>query len=312
MRVLITGITGFVGSHLADFLSAGDGVEVYGLARRVARGKRRIYSCDIADAKHLEKLVRFVRPERIFHLAAQAGVPASWEFPAKTFEQNITGTVNLLEAVRKHCPAAIVQLTGSAHEYGIPPKNIARINETVPMNPMSPYAVSKIAQDRLAELYFRRYQMNIVRTRGFNQIGPRQSADFVTASLARQIALIEAGRQKPQIMVGNLDSVRDYADVRDMVRAYWLALEKGKAGEVYNIATGRGHTVAEVLDIYLKFSHVKIQIKKDPKRLRAQDLPRLVGNPAKFMKQTGWRPRIRLKDSLCDILNDWRYRVTHG
>lgn len=313
MRILITGITGFVGSHLSDFLSVRTDLEVHGLARRPKpAGRARVHACDIADAARLDRVVRSIRPDRVFHLAAQAAVPASWENPVGTFEQNVCGTLNLLDAVRRHCPAALVSLTGSAHEYGIPPKGVRFIDESVPMNPMSPYAVSKIAQDRLADLYVRRYRLQIVRTRGFNQIGPRQSADFVAASLARQVALIEAGKQAPRILVGNLTAVRDYTDVRDMARAYWLALEKGKPGEAYNIATGRGHSVRDLLDRYLEMSRVKISVKKDPARVRSQDLPRLVGNPRKFTARTGWKPAIPFEDSLRDILNDWRQRVTHG
>ena len=309
MRILITGITGFVGGHLADFLSGKKDIEVHGLAQHAGNTKKRIYACDIRDQKKLEAIVQKVKPDRIFHLAAQASVPFSWEYPRETFEQNLMGTVNLLEAVRKSGISPGIQIAGSAHEYGIPPKNITRIHEEVPLNPISLYAVSKVSQDFLACQYASHFGMNIVRTRGFNHIGPRQSADFVTSSFARQIALMEAGRQKPLLMTGNLDTARDYTDVRDAVEAYWLAVEKGKIGEVYNIASGKAHSARQILNSYLKMTKVKIMIKQEASRVRRSDIPRLVGDARKFFRRTGWKPRIPLEESLADILNFWREKI---
>ena len=312
MRALITGITGFVGGHLADYLNTQKGVEVYGISRHNGQGNWRGYACDMRDAKKVEKLIRQIKPDRIFHLAGQASVPLSWSDPKGTFEENLISTVNLLEAVLKARLGPRIQLAGSAHEYGIPPKPMRRIDESAPMNPLSPYAVSKVSQDFLACQYARRFNMKIVRTRAFNHVGPGQSEAYVTSSMARQIALIEAGHQKPEILAGNLDTIRDYTDVRDVVRAYWLALEKGKAGEAYNIASGRGHSAREILELYLKLTPVKIKVRQDPGRLRQDDLARLVGNPGKFIRRTGWKPKINFKDSLKDILNFWRKKVKNG
>ena len=311
MKALITGITGFAGRHLADFLSARKGVEVHGLSRTGDRSSKNIHACDVQDAAKVGKLILKIRPDRIYHLAAQSSVAYSWEHPKETFEQNLMGTLNVLDAARRLPRAPRIQLAGSAQEYGIPPKNKKIIDENVPMNPLSPYSVSKVSQDLMACQYVLHYGMKIVRTRAFNHIGPGQAADFVTSSFARQVARIEAGLQRPEIFVGNLDSVRDYTDVRDMVRAYWYALEKGEEGEVYNIASGDGRTVREILDVYLKLSPAKIAVKVDPARVRANDLPRLVGDSRKFRRRTGWAPRISLETSLNDVLAFWREKTKH-
>lgn len=309
MRILITGITGFAGGHLADLLSAKKGVRVYGLSRRPARSQKRVYACDMRDSRKLEKILKGVKPDRIFHLAAQSSVTLSWEDPKRTFEQNLMGALNLFEAARKICPRARIQVAGSAQEYGIPPNKLRRIDEAVPVNPLSPYAISKAAQDFLACQYSAHYGMRLIRTRAFNHIGPRQSPNFVTSNFARQIALIEAGCQKPEILVGDLEAVRDYTDVRDVVRAYWMILEKGKPGDVYNIASGQGCTARQILNIYLKLSPVKIRIRQERSRLRVNDLARLVGDPRKLALATGWKARIPLERSLEDILNFWREKI---
>ncbi len=309
MRVLITGITGFVGGHLAHFLSTKKGLQIYGLSRRHSDPKKKIYSCDIRDGKKVEALVRRIKPEQIYHLAAVSSPSFSWENPKETFENNLIGTLNLLEAVRRSKISTQIHIAGSAYEYGIPKKAVASIDETMPLEPLSPYAVSKVAQDHLACQYFHHYGLSLVRTRAFNHIGPGQSAQFVTASFARQIARIEQGLQEPLLRVGNLDGVRDYTDVRDVVRAYHLALEKGKRGEVYNIASNQGHTIRQILDIFKALSPVKIRVQQDPALLRRHDFPRLVGNSKKFNLQTGWRPKIALEKSLEDILHYWRGQV---
>ncbi len=310
MRILITGITGFAGRHLTDFISGRPGAKVYGISRG-RQADKKIYACDLRDAKKISAIVKAVKPDRVFHLAAQSSVQLSWKEPSDTFEQNLMGTLNLLEAVRQFSPRAKVQIAGSAQEYGVPPKKTARLDERAPVNPQSPYAVSKVAQDLLASQYGLQYGLQIVRTRAFNHIGPGQSPDFLAASLARQIARIEAGKQNPVILAGNLDTVRDYTDVRDMARAYWLALEKGQPGEVYNIASGRGYSARQILNSYLELSRVKITVKADPARMRANDLSRLVGDARKFTRRTGWKPRIPVKTTLLDTLNYWRQKVRH-
>lgn len=297
MRVLVTGLDGFVGGHLADFLARQKGVEVSGL------------ECDIRDAAAVERRMARLRPDRIFHLAAQSFVPASWDDPAETLMVNTMGSLHLLEAVKKLGLKARVQVAGSSDQYGaVSPKNLP-IREDCPMDALSPYGVSKVAQDLLAEQYFLHYKIAVVRTRAFSHIGPRQREDFAASNFARQIALAEAGKQEPVIRVGDLGTVRDFTDVRDMARAYWLALERGKPGEAYNIGSGRGRKISELLGILVSKSRVKIRVMKDPSRMRTSDIPRFVCDVRKFRKATGWKPEIPIERSLADILDHWRGRV---
>jgi len=250
-----------------------------------------------------------VRPDYVFHLAAQSFVPASWTSPAATFEINVVGSCNLFEAIRAAKIDPIIQIACSSEEYGLVKKDEVPIKETNPLRPLSPYGVSKLAMDFMGYQYFQSYGMRIIRTRAFNHTGPRRGEVFVCSSFAKQIAEIEAGIKKPILLVGNLEAIRDFTDVRDMVKAYWLAVLKGKPGEVYNIASGRGVKISWVLDKLLSFSKVKITVKKDPARMRPSDVPILIGEAKKFRKQTGWEPKIKLEQTLKDILNYWRKRV---
>ena len=237
MRVLITGFTGFVGSHLADYLVARGDVEIFGTHRWRSRmenvehlGDRvRRVECDLRDAGAVRRLLGEVRPDRIFHLAAQSYVPTSWLAPGETLNGNVQGQVNLFEAIRDLDLPTRVQIAGSSEEYGLVLPHEVPLREDSPLRPLSPYAVSKVAQDLLAYQYWKSYQLHVVRTRGFNHTGPRRGEVFVTSNFARQIAEIEKGIREPVVRVGNLESVRDFTDVRDMVRAYWLALERGDA-----------------------------------------------------------------------------------
>ncbi|MCG2677860.1 GDP-mannose 4,6-dehydratase [bacterium] len=317
MKVLITGITGFVGSHLADFLLEKGGIEVYGIERWRSRteniehikDKIALMGCDIRDASSVKKLIKKIKPERIFHLAAQSFVPTSWHAPQETLTTNIIGELNVFEAVRELGVNPLIQIAGSSEEYGLVKEDELPIKETNPLRPLSPYAVSKVGQDLLGYQYYKSYGLNIIRTRGFNHSGPRRGEVFVCSDFARQIARVEKGKQEPVISVGNLEAIRDFTDVRDMVRAYWLATEKGKPGEVYNICSGKGYKIKEVLDILLGLAKEKIEIKKDPKRMRPSDVPTLVGDSAKFRKATGWKPEIPFEKTMKDLLNYWRERT---
>jgi GDP-4-dehydro-6-deoxy-D-mannose reductase len=217
--------------------------------------------------------------------------------------------VNLFEAMRDLELPARVHIAGSSEEYGLVLPEEVPIREENPLRPLSPYAVSKVAQDLLAYQYWQSYRLHTVRTRGFNHTGPRRGEVFVTSSFARQIAEIEKGLRDPVVLVGNLESVRDFTDVRDMVRAYWLALEQGGAGEVYNICSGRGYTARQVLDILLDLAHVKVRVQEDPARMRPSDVTLLVGDCSKFQNVTGWRPTIPFEVTLKDLLEHWRSRV---
>ena len=315
-RALITGITGFVGSHLAEFLIK-ENIEVYGTSRwrsktdNIDHIKNNIHlqEADLLDAHSLYSIIDKIRPDFVFHLAAQSYVVTSWASPANTMEVNITGAVNLFEAVRKAGIDIPIQIACSSEEYGKVMKNEIPIKETNPLRPLSPYAVSKIAMDYLGYQYNESYGLKIIRTRGFNHTGPRRGDVFAESTFAKQIAEIEKNKREPIVLVGNLEAERDYTDVRDMVRGYYLAVIKGVPGEVYNICTGRAWKIKKVLDFLLNLSKVKITVKTDPERLRPSDVPVLIGDNTKFVKQTGWEPKIPFEKTLEDLLNYWREKV---
>jgi GDP-4-dehydro-6-deoxy-D-mannose reductase len=222
---------------------------------------------------------------------------------------NITGQTNLFEAVRYLGLDPVIQLACSSEEYGMVYPDEVPIREDNPLRPLSPYAVSKVAQDMMGYQYFQSYGLKTVRTRGFNHTGPRRGDVFVTSNFCKQIASIEHGLQEPVIKVGNLEAVRDFTDVRDMVRAYWLAVTKAKPGEVYNVATGNGITIQALLDKLLALSKVKVRVEPDPARMRPSDVVRLVGDSSKFRNDTGWAPEIPFDQTIADLLQYWRERL---
>ena len=318
MNVLITGITGFAGSHLAEYLLAEQPqVKIFGTYRWRSRtenidtlkGQVTLVEADMRDYTSMHRVLDQVRPEAIFHLAAQSFVPSSWTAPAETLNTNISGQTNLFEAVRALGLDPVIQIACSSEEYGLVLPDEVPIRETNPLRPLSPYAVSKVAQDMMAYQYFQSYGLRAIRTRGFNHTGPRRGDVFVTSNFAKQIATIEAGQQEPVIRVGNLDAVRDFTDVRDMVRAYWLAVTKGKPGEVYNIATGQGITIRELLDRLLALSRTEVRVEVDPARLRPSDVEILIGDSSKFRADTGWEPRVPFEQTLSDTIDYWRQRL---
>lgn len=318
MRVLITGITGFAGSHLADYILANHpDVEVFGTIRWRSRkenilhieDKISLVEADLKDMVSLKKCLAEIKPDRIFHLAAQSFVPTSWKCPAETFAINSIGEINLFESVLSLELDPKIHVAGSSEEYGLVSPDELPMKETNPLRPLSPYAVSKVAQDLLAWQYFRSYGLRAVRTRGFNHTGPRRGEVFICSTFAKQIAEIEKGKREPVIYAGNLEAKRDFTDVRDIVRAYWLVLEKGKDGEVYNIGTGKAYEMKEVLDVLFSLSKANVKIEVDPQRLRPSDVPILISDSSKFVKLTGWKPEIPFRDSLQDLLNYWRERV---
>jgi GDP-4-dehydro-6-deoxy-D-mannose reductase len=315
MRVLITGITGFAGSHLVDYCLARKDVEVCGIQRWRSRTENIehclsdfcMYECDVRDASSVRDVIEQIKPDWIFHLAAQSFVPTSWRAPTESLTTNILGQLNVFEAVRKTGLRPRIQIAGSSEEYGmVDPKDELPLKETNALRPLSPYAVSKVSQDLLAYQYFMSFKMDVVRTRGFNHTGPRRPPVFVCSDFAKQLVDIEKGKRNPVIRVGNLDAVRDFTDVRDMVRGYWLALEKGKSGDVYNISSGVGRKMSEVLEMLIGLSGVKVEVVRDESRMRPSDVPILVGDYSKFKKETGWEPLIPFEQTLKDLLNFWR------
>lgn len=326
-RYLVTGAAGFAGSHLIEFLvrkamddfSFGkDGFQVYGVDRPLTRrdnirhlGDAFAYDeVDLTDYSATRALIREVQPARVFHLAAQSFVPSSWRAPDETLRTNITAELNLFEACREACLAPRIQIACSSEEYGLVAPEETPITEDNPLRPLSPYAVSKIAQDMLGYQYFKSYGLPIVRTRAFNHTGPRRGEQFATSNFARQVAELEAG-QRDKILVGNLEARRDLTDVRDMVLGYWLALEKGQPGEAYNLCSGRALSMGEVLWALLHLAGFdeKAPIEQDPARLRPSDVPLLLGDPGKFHRQTGWVAGIPIERTLRDLLDFWRAQV---
>lgn len=318
MKVLVTGVTGFVGSHLVDYLLTLPGVEIFGIKRWRSRTENiehfenriTLYECDIKDASSVRNAIEEIRPERIFHLAAQSYVPASWNAPAETLEINILGQLNIFEAVRRTGIDPIIQIAGSSEEYGYVKADELPIKESNPLRPLSPYAVSKVAQDMMAYQYFMNYGIKVIRTRAFNHTGPRRPAIFVCSDFAHQIVEIEKGKKEPAIHVGNLESIRDFTDVRDIVKAYWLACEKCEPGEIYNICSGKGWKIKDALLTLIEFSGVKdIKIVQEEVRLRPTDVPVLCGDCGKFKKATGWQTEIPFEQTLQDLLHFWREKI---
>ncbi len=319
MKILITGATGFVGSHLIDSLLGKDEVTIYATRRHRSNVENvghltnlqqvKWLTMDITDSHSVLRLIEECKPDLCFHLCAQSFVPESWNAPQETMTTNIIGTINLLEAIKTVSPETRIQIAGSSEEYGMVKEDELPISENNPLRPLSPYGVSKVGEDLLGYQYFMSYGLKTVRTRGFNHTGPRRGETFVCSNFAKQIAEIEKGKRENTIGVGNLDARRDFTDVRDMVSAYWLSLQKGKPGEVYNICSGKCLSMREVLDTLLQISGAKVNIKPDPERLRPSDVPVLLGDSRKFRKQTGWEPKIPFEKTLEDILNHWREMI---
>ena len=319
-KVLITGITGFVGSHMADYILAEfPDIRVFGLVRwrspkdniRQILDKIELCYGDLSDLPSLKALLAEHAPDVIFHLAAQSYVPFSFSSPVATLQANVIGTCNLLEAVkelklhRDYDP--VVHICSSSEVYGQVTKEEIPITETNPLRPSSPYAVSKVGEDMLAYQYWLSWKIRTIRTRMFTHTGPRRGEVFVVSTFAKQIAAIEAGLADPVIEVGNLESVRTFLDVKDAVKAYWQLVNKCPPGEVYNIGGIETMTVRQMLNKLLKLSKIKnITIKTDPSRLRPSDVTLQIPSTEKFTKATGWKPAIPFDDTLKDTLNYWR------
>ena len=313
MRVLITGITGFVGSHLADLL-LDQGQTVIGTARwrsstaniEHIQDRVELVECDLRDAAGVRDVLADTRPDRIFHLAAQSFVQASWRSPQETISTNMLGQVNIMEALRDLGMNPPMLIAGSSEEYGLVRPDEVPITEDNPLRPLSPYGVSKVGQDLLAFQYHKSYGMHLIRCRAFNHTGPRRGKVFAESNWAYQIVEMEKGHQEPVLRVGNLEAKRDYSDVRDMVKAYALALEKGEPGEVYNLCSGRTYAMKEIVDLLLGMTKLRVHMETDPARLRPSDVPVLLGDYSKFHQRTGWSPQIPLAQTLRDLLEYWR------
>lgn len=327
-KVLITGITGFVGSHLADYILENfPEVKILGLARwrsptdniRHILNEISLQFGDLLDPFSLKTILSEHKPDVIFHLAAQSYVTFSFLSPVVTLDTNIIGTCNLLETVKElkfgsdYDP--IIHICSSSEVYGQVRKEDVPIKEDVPLRPASPYAVSKVAEDMLGYQYWLSWRIKTLRTRMFTHTGPRRGDVFVVSNFAKQIAAIEAGLVPPVVKVGNLESIRTFTDVRDAVRAYWLLITKCIPGEVYNIGGVETMKIKEMLNRLLKLSTVNnIKIEIDPNRLRPSDVTLQIPSTEKFCKETGWKPKIKFKQTIKDTLSYWReyYRKERG
>ena len=318
IRALITGITGMVGSFLAEYtLDDHPEVEVHGLARwrspldniRGILPRVNLHYGDVRDLNSLVLVLRQVRPDLIFHLAAQSYVTVSFSAPADTLSTNVIGTANLLDAVRIVGIDPKVHICSSSEVYGQVREDEVPIKETNPFRPASPYAVSKVGEDMIAFQYFISYGLKTLRTRMFTHTGPRRGDVFAESAFAKQIAEIEAGVRPNPVRVGNLKSVRTIADVRDAVIAYWLLLEKCPPGEVYNIGGERTMTVGDILETLKGMSERKIEHEVDPGLLRPSDVTLQVPDTSKFREATGWKPQIPVETTLMDLLDYHRNKV---
>ncbi len=316
MRVLITGINGFVGSHLMDYLvTTTPEAELHGTvynASTAALPRRAQYhALDLRDADAARALLNTVQPDQIYHLAAQSFVPRSFEAPWDTLENNIKPLANMIAACLQLRMQPRLLVISSAQIYSTPPDG-QPITEDTPLRPSNPYSVSKVAADLLALQYFLSHKLPIIRARPFNHFGPGQSEQFVAADFAMQIARIEAGRQEPVLLVGNLSAQRDYADVRDVVRAYRLLMEQGIPGEAYNIASGKVYSIQTLLDTLLSFSPENIEVRVDPVRFRPVDVPLIRGEYTRLHNATGWQPEIPFEQTVRDVLDDCRHRAAEA
>lgn len=321
IKILITGITGFVGPHLAEYCLTLPEIEVFGTVfsggvkkdeKKIEdlKKKAELLECDLTQKSAVLEIMEKTRPDKIFHLAAQSFVPLSWKSPENTLVNNIVSELNVFEAVRGLAINPVIVIACTSEEYGLVYPQELPVKETNPLRPLSPYAVSKVAQEMLGYQYSKSYGLKAVLTRFFNTEGPGRGEEFVCSNFAKQIVEIEKGKKEPVIYVGNLEAKRDFNDVRDMVRAYWLASEKCRFAEPYNICSGKPRSVQSVLDLLLSLSKVKnIEIKQDPVRMRLSEVPSLFGDSSKFREETGWQPEIPFEKTMRDLLNYWRQQL---
>lgn len=313
--VLVIGAAGFVGRHLLSSLAADPALSV--CATKLAFETMdltpfpsvRVYDLDITENGTTEKLLEVLRPDVIYHLAAQSSVALSFQKAELTMRINVLGSLHVMEAVRAVCPNCAVLFIGSAEQYGPVPPELQPVKETTHLAPVSPYAISKMTVEAMATLYAKSYGLHFRMIRAFNHIGPGQLPLFVVSDFARQIVRIEKGLEEPVMRVGNLSARRDFTDVRDIVRGYRLLAEKGRDGEVYNIGSGHSVPIRAVLDLLLSLSGTSIEVVPDPAKFRPVDVPEFVADITKLREDTGWQPIIPIETSLSDVLEYWRLNV---
>lgn len=312
MKALIIGGAGFVGKYLIDELADKE-YQVCATClsnENIKSNKCSVFNLDILDQKAILDLLDRIQPDVIFHLAAQSSVALSWKMPQLTADINIKGTINLLEAVRETKRQDMrILLIGSGEEYGFIRKGACPISEKEPLNPGNIYAATKACQGMIGSIYERAYKMDVIMVRAFNHSGPEQLPMFVISDFCHQIAMIEKGENPPEMMVGNLSAMRDFTDVRDVVRAYRLLGEKGKRGQTYNIGRGKAVTIQYILDTALSMSECDIKVNRDPSRMRASDIPVIEPDVSKIYSDTGWKAEISMEQTIGDTLEYWRNKL---
>jgi GDP-4-dehydro-6-deoxy-D-mannose reductase len=311
-KAFITGVTGFAGTHLAkhlldnDFIVCGTYLSEGSQVAFKYKDEVELRQLDLLDEEKTHSIIESIKPDYVFHLAASTSPRESFKDPKKTFSNNVTSQINVLEALRKlEMLEAKILIVSSAEVYGHVKPSDLPIDESTPFTPTNPYAVSKIAQDYLGLQYFLTNKLRIVRVRPFNHVGPGQSPSFVISAFAKKIVDIERGREEV-MKIGNLTSKRDFTDVRDMVKAYLLALEKGEVGDVYNLGFGKSYKISDILEMMIRMSKARIKTEEDPDLMSPSDDPELLCDGSKFMSLTGWKPEIPIEKTLEDTLDYWR------
>ena len=305
-KVLVTGVDGFVAGYLSDYLFK-SGYDVYGttISETYKNDKIKIFKMNLLDAENVSDVIKNISPNMIFHLAGQSAVGVSWQNPVLTMDVNVNGTLNLLEAVRINNINSRILIIGSSDQYGTIKPEDCPIKETQLQNPQSPYGISKKTQEEIGKLYVKAYKMNIIFVRAFNHIGARQGKNFVVPDFASKIVKIEKSAV-PVLKVGNLDTLRDFTDVRDIVRGYLMLLESGKIGESYNIGSGNVIKIKDILKKLINLSSKEIKIEIDKEKFRPVDIPIVQCDNSKIKRDTGWSPEISIDETLKEVLEYWR------
>lgn len=308
---------GFAGSYLAELLLRETHWHLIGVSRSTEgeRASSRVqwWRLDLRDPDGIRRLMKYERPDLVIHLAAQSHVPTAWKDPWGTFENNVRGQINLLEAILSNKLTPRVLIVTSNEVYGAPAlSSDLPFTEASPLRPNNPYGVSKAAQDLCALQYHLSHRLDVVVARPFNHIGPGQREHFVVSDFARQIALIEAGKQEPVMRLGNMAAQRDFTDVRDVARAYLALIRFADGGRAYNVCSGTPRSIQSILDLMFSMTSARITVETDPARFRPVDTPISYGDPSRLREATGWTPAIPFEQTIADVLNDWRARVAAG
>jgi GDP-4-dehydro-6-deoxy-D-mannose reductase len=324
MRVFVTGIDGFVGSHMAELLLSVGGVETYGTTLTPEPGPNlagiadriRLRQADILNSSRIEELFHDIRPDRVVHLAGQAFVPTSVVDPAGTIETNIAGSMSILEAARKlrdrEGREVRVLIISSSEVYGAVPAEKQPITEAFPLNPGNPYASSKASIDLIAQAYRKTYGLEVTIARPFNHVGPRQAPTFVSSEFGRRFAEFVTGGSPAVLRPGNLEARRDFTDVRDVVRAYWCILERPGEHSVFNVCSGKAVSIREIIALYEDITGIKADVRVEQAKVRPYDVPLLLGSASRLTQATGWAPTIPLRETLKDVFIYWRQALSGG